>query len=490
MDRKFRAYPESYGIIHQPSCPYTRAQNRVAERKKRHLLEVARSLMFTMNLPNLTGDAILVGAISSTQCRLKPSIFSPLEALKGKNDYVVPPKVFECLFLFALETLGNLILKLLNVSLSGILQHKKGTNAIILPLGDPLSAWMLRFKSVSPISVLHHYLFRGRAIRRKRKNRAEEAIMQSTKAESSSTEPSSIELQPDLEPLNTPYPILSPIILSLSYRAFTLSISLNWREAFADPKWKQALIEEIKARLSHQPQTRSWLAANGFSLLVAKGFTQTYGVDYQETFTPIAKKNTIRILLSCATNLDLDLQQFDVKNAFLRGDLEEKVNMKIAPTFDTEQSQEKVCRLKKTLYGLKQSPRAWFDRFCKVMISFGYQQSNVDHTLFIRHQSGKVTLLIVYVDDIVMAGDDKEEIVRLKKLLASEFEIKDLGKLQYFLGIEVARSKMGIFLSQRKYILDLLKETGMTGCKPAKSPIESNHKLQTGVGESVDKERY
>ncbi|XP_059277718.1 uncharacterized mitochondrial protein AtMg00810-like [Lycium ferocissimum] len=89
-----------------------------------------------------------------------------------------------------------------------------------------------------------------------------------------------------------------------------------------------------------------------------------------------------------------------------------------------------------------------------------------------------------------MTGDDKEEMTRLKKLLAQEFEIKDLGKLQYFLGIEVARSNRGIFISQRKYILDLLKETGMTSCKPAESPMESNHKLQSGVGKSVDKERY
>ncbi|XP_019252264.1 PREDICTED: uncharacterized protein LOC109231152 [Nicotiana attenuata] len=111
-------------------------------------------------------------------------------------------------------------------------------------------------------------------------------------------------------------------------------------------------------------------------------------------------------------------------------------------------------------------------------------------TLSIRHQSAKLTLLIVYVDVIVMEEDDKEELTRLKNLLAQEFEIKDLGKLQYFLGIEVARSKRGIFISQRKYVLDLLKETGMIGCKPTESPIECNHKLQTGVGESIDKERY
>ena len=107
-----------------------------------------------------------------------------------------------------------------------------------------------------------------------------------------------------------------------------------------------------------------------------------------------------------------------------------------------------------------------------------------------KHCRGKITLLIVYVDDIVVTEDDKEEIAHLKRLLAQEFEIKDLGKLRYFLGIEVARSDKRIFISQRKYILDLMEETDMLGCKLADSPMEANHRLQAGVGDSIDLERY
>jgi hypothetical protein len=107
--------------------------------------------------------------------------------------------------------------------------------------------------------------------------------------------------------------------------------------------------------------------------LVAKGLPQTYRVDYQESFAPIAKMNTIRILLSCTANLDWELQQFDVKNAFLHGELEEEVYMEVPPGFNDEQTKGKVYRLKKALYSLKQSPRAWFDRFGKAMISFGYR---------------------------------------------------------------------------------------------------------------------
>ena len=120
----------------------------------------------------------------------------------------------------------------------------------------------------------------------------------------------------------------------------------------------------------------------------------------------------------------------------------------------------KVCKLKKSLYGLKQSPRAWFDRFNKTVKKYGYSQCQADHTLFIKHSTkGKLAILIVYVDDIILTGDYEDELIKLKTLLAKEFETKDLGSLKYFLGMEVARSRKGISVSQRKYVLDLLKET-------------------------------
>nr|GEW34833.1 retrovirus-related Pol polyprotein from transposon TNT 1-94 [Tanacetum cinerariifolium] len=137
----------------------------------------------------------------------------------------------------------------------------------------------------------------------------------------------------------------------------------------------------------------------------------------------------------------------------------------------------KVCKLKRGLYGLKQSPRTWFGRFSSFMKRVGYKQNDADHTLFVKNNRGKVTALIVYVDDMVVTGNDREEIVKLQTILAAEFELKDLGQLKYFLGIEVARSKAGITMCQRKYMLDLLAETGMLDCKPVDTPIETNHKL-------------
>ncbi len=126
--------------------------------------------------------------------------------------------------------------------------------------------------------------------------------------------------------------------------------------------------------------------------LVAKGYTQTYGI-YQETFSPVAKLTSIRVLLSLAANLDWPLHQFDVKNAFLHGDLEEEVYMDLPPGYTATSGDEVVCKLQRALYGLKQSPRAWFGRFSLAMKKYGYQQSHSDHTLFLKRQRGKVTAL-------------------------------------------------------------------------------------------------
>ncbi|RVX01253.1 Retrovirus-related Pol polyprotein from transposon RE1 [Vitis vinifera] len=293
--------------------------------------------------------------------------------------------------------------------------------------------------------------------------------------------------------------------LSPSYRAFATSLDDTQvpntiQEALKISEWKKAVQDEINALekngtwtitdlpVGKRPVGCKWIftikyKADGSverfkARLVARGFTQSYGIDYQETFAPVAKLNTIRILLSLAVNQDWCLQQLDIKNAFLNGDLEEEVYMEIPPGFEESMAKNQVCKLQKSLYGLKQSPRAWFDRFTKAVLKLGSKQGQADHTLFVKKShAGKLAILIVYVDDIILSGNDMGELQNLKKYLSEEFEVKDLGNLKYFLGMEVARSRKGIVVSQRKYILDLLKETGMLGCKPIDTPMDSQKKL-------------
>lgn len=154
-------------------------------------------------------------------------------------------------------------------------------------------------------------------------------------------------------------------------------------------------------------------------------------------------------------------------------------------------NQNVVCKLNKSLYGLKQSPREWFGKFTQAVKTQGFKQSQADHTMFYKHTiRGTRAILIVYVDDIIITGDAIDEINSLKKYLSSVFEMKDLGSLRYFLGMEVACNSTGIFVSQRKYVLDLLEETGMLGCRPADTLIESSVKLGLDGGKEVDRGQY
>ena len=303
------------------------------------------------------------------------------------------------------------------------------------------------------------------------------------------------------------YPIANYVStqgLSKPLKTFTQTLSSchipsSVEEALSDPEWTQAMQEELEAlkknntwKLVPLPEGKKivgckWVFSIKYKAdgsidrykarLVAKGFTQTYGIDYSETFSPVAKLNTVRVLLSLAANLDWPLHQLDMKNAFLHGNLDEEVYMDIPPGYTGSSGNKIVCKLERALYGLKQSPRAWFGRLSSAMRKYGYRQSNSDHTLFLKHRQSKVTALIVYVDDMIITGDDADEISRLQEQLSTEFEMKNLGGLKYFLGIEVARSRKGIFLSQQKYVLDLLTEVGLLECKPVDTPIVQNHRL-------------
>jgi Reverse transcriptase (RNA-dependent DNA polymerase) len=145
-------------------------------------------------------------------------------------------------------------------------------------------------------------------------------------------------------------------------------------------------------------------------------------------------------------------------------------------------NQRLVCRLNKSLYGLKQASRNWYSKFSQALQSFGFKQSPSDHSLFTLKSDGSITIVLIYVDDMIITGNNERGISAVKAFIQSQFKTKDLGTLKYFLGIEVARSRKGIFLSQRKYTIDILKETGLLGAKPADFPMDQNLKLNSEDG--------
>ena len=245
--------------------------------------------------------------------------------------------------------------------------------------------------------------------------------------------------------------------------------------------WSLVPLPPGKRALGSQWVYRTKYKSNGDverlkSRLVVLGNHQEAGIDYNETFAPVAKMTTVRAFLAIAASKNWELHQMDVHNAFLHGDLDEEVYMKLPPGFESSDP-SLVCRLRKSLYGLKQAPRCWFAKLVSALKGYGFVQSYSDYSLF-TYTRGSIQLnVLVYVDDLILSSNDSAALTTFKAYLSDCFKMKDLGSLKYFLGIEVARSASGLFMCQRKYTLDIISETGLLGAKPSVFLIETNHRL-------------
>eukprot|EP00253_Pinus_taeda_P029055 PITA_29055 len=283
----------------------------------------------------------------------------------------------------------------------------------------------------------------------------------------------------------------------------------SFKEAASHDECKEAMQKEYDAlikngtwklvdpRFGTKPIGCKWVYKNKYKAdgsldkhkarIVAKGFAQKEGVDYEENFSPTAKWATIQTLFSLAAQNGWKVHQMDVKTAFLNGDLKENVFMSQPEGFAVKGHEPKVCKLVKSLYGLKQAPRAWYEKLTEHLLKLNFNHFDLDDaTLFVKKVGKTVVYLVVYVDDLLMTGNNESYIASIKKELGKTFEMTDLGYVHYYLGIEVTQHPKSIFLSQKKYIGDLLNRFGMTEGNPLTTPMEQNLKLTSIEGKEFE----
>uniref|UniRef100_A0A2N9F9Q0 Integrase catalytic domain-containing protein n=1 Tax=Fagus sylvatica TaxID=28930 RepID=A0A2N9F9Q0_FAGSY len=539
----FSTILKHYGTVFHTSCAGTSQQNGRAERKLRHILDTVRALTNAASTPaSFWGEAALTAVYTINRCP-SPVIqnTTPYERLFGTAPNYSLLKVFGCVcfvllqphertklqprsqlccFLgYGLEEKGyrcyDPVAKRLRVSRHVVFwEHKMFYSLPLFSAGnsdsqaDPLPNLFPEIpspsaESVNPISD-------------------ESPPADPSSDESPTADPTFDESPlsaPAANPVNTtaPEPRRSHRVSTLpshlrDFHCFSAFATLHephtFREASSDPLWQQAMKEELDALLKtgtwdlvdlpagksaigckwvYKIKTRSDGTVDRYKArLVAKGFTQEYGIDYEETFAPVARLSSVRTLIAVSASRHWPLFQMDVKNAFLNGELTEEVYMQLPPGFSQPPGfSPKVCRLRRALYGLKQAPRAWFAKFSSTISQHGFSASSYDSALFFRRSDHGITLLLLYVDDMIITGDDVQGIQDLKRFLGQHFEMKDLGPLSYFLGLEVSSSSDGYYLTQAKYTSDLISRAGITDSKIVDTPIEYNNRLNTHDGEPL-----
>jgi hypothetical protein len=204
---------------------------------------------------------------------------------------------------------------------------------------------------------------------------------------------------------------------------------------------------------------------------VAKGYSQVEGLDFDETYAPVARLESIRILLAYATYHGFKLYQMDVQSAFLNGPIKEEVYVKQPPGFEDSEYPNHVYKLSKTLYGLKKAPRAWYECLRDFLITNGFKVGKADPTLFTKTIAKDMFVCQIYVDDIIFGSTNKSTCEEFSRIMIQKFVMSMIGELKYFLGFQMKQLQEGTFISQTKYIQDILKKFGMKDVKPIKTPM-------------------
>jgi hypothetical protein len=517
ISKTFNQYLISCGIQRQTTAPYSPEQNGVAERANRTIVEHARSMIHAKDLGyEYWGEAVATATYlkNRSPTRAVPSS-TPEEAWTGNKPSVAHLRVFGC-------TAYAHVPKERRTKLDS-----KTTKCIFLGYYEGSKAYRLYDPETKKVVKSRDVIFV------EQDEPAKETEVIEPDEDDAGGEKDKVETQ---EPAHT----LDRVVKENSDQTYVprrsgrlrrapwevrqddvyarVAISEEPRtlaEAMVRPdskQWEQAIQSEYNSIISNGTWTLVKLPAGRKAIgckwvfkvkytatgaiekykarLVAKGYSQTQGIDYDETFAPVAKFNSIRVLLAIAAQEDFEIHQMDVMTAFLNADLEEDVYMAQPEGFVEKGNEELVCKLHKSLYGLKQASRSWYHKIDGELVGLGFTRSQADHSVYSLQKDNVKIIIALYVDDLILMANDLAKLLQIKEELGKRFDMKDLGEIHYCLGIQVIRDrkKRTIQLGQAKYIENVLKRFRMEDCKPIGTPLDTNSKLTKAMAPKSDAE--
>jgi hypothetical protein len=526
-DTGFKRFCFENGIRLERTVPGTPQQNGVAERMNRTLTERARSMRIQSGLPKqFWAEAINTAAYlinRGPSVPLEQRI--PEEVWSGKEVNLSWLKVFGCTAYVHISdhARGKLDPKSLKCTFIGYGGDEFGyrlwddQNKKIIRTRDVIFNEKLMYKdrstaqSTSPVQ--------NDPVSTELADLSDSSVAQQVGEDPQPEEPTEQQAPQNPTPMPAPRRSARPHVPNRKYMNFLLLTDGGEPECYDEAcqvedssKWELAMKDEMKSLISNNTWELAELPVGKKALhnkwvyrvkeehngskrhkarLVVKGFQQKEGIDYTDIFSPVVKLNTIRSVLSIVAAEGLHLEQLDVKTAFLHGDLDEEIYMQQPEGFSVKEKEKLVCRLTKSLYGLKQAPRQWYKKFDGFMQRHGYNKCNADHCCYFKRFESSYIILLLYVDDMLVAGPDMDEIQMLKKQLSREFDMKDLGAAKQILGMRINRDKQKgtLQLSQEEYIDRILKRFSMSNAKPVSTPLASYFRLSKDQSPKTEEEK-
>ena len=542
MSREFESYLNTRGIHHELTAPYSPAQNGVSERANRTLMESARAMMAQAGLPEkYWAEAVSTAAYlkNRTPTRSVAEKKTPYEKWYGRKPNVSHLRVFGCMaYAYIPDAIrdGKLSKKAQKLRFIGYSNQAKGYRLInestlkVIIRRDVIFN-ELDFQTDSSKVTFDNEISEELA-QQPQPQEVDQQLHQQGSSPQLCQQPSQQSLQPqqcqqpqeeDQQPHHYPrrqrsVPVRYGIdeYIDIAFlgsedpisieEALESKLSHHWKEA-ADSEYKSLMDNEtwdlVELPSGRKPIGCKWVFktkqdCNGKverykARLVAKGYSQKHGVDYDETFSPVVRYSSIRALLAFAVKNRMLIHQMDVVTAFLNGTLEEEIYMEQPPGYIKEGKERLVCKLKKSLYGLKQSSRCWNTVFKSHMESINFSQCSAEPCIFVKREGEDLSIIAVYVDDLIVITSTPELMKNIKEDLAARFRMKDLGKLHHCLGmtIDYDEEEGCLWMHQRQYISSLLEKYGLSQAKVSPTPADTNVKLVKEDGSNpVDPIKY